>query len=126
MPKSKSDVAGDVFCAKCPARYLITKLSSKWSLLIIDALKDGPMRNGELMRFIDGISQKMLTQTIKELAEMKLVHREDHQTIPPHVVYSLTPLGEGLQEKICSLDRWIEENVIAMVEDNNSIPLKLI
>ncbi len=124
LPQKETDIAPNVFHSNCPARFLLSKISGKWSLLIIDAMKDGPMRNGELMRLIEGVSQKMLTQTMKELVEMKLVHRKDMQTIPPHVEYNLTPLGEELREKICILDRWIEDNMQTMIKGNKSIPLK--
>lgn len=125
MPRNDAEAVGNVFHSNCPARYLLSKIAGKWGLLIIDALQHGPMRNGELMRQIEGISQKMLTQTLREMAEMQLVERNDIQSIPPHVEYFLTPLGEELREKICALDRWVEENMQQMVAKNTSIPLRL-
>ncbi len=76
-------------------------------MLIIDALDDNDFRNGELMRLIEGISQKTLTQTLPELEEIQLVKRHDMQTIPPHVEYELTELGKSLHENICAMNRWI-------------------
>ncbi len=78
------------------------------------------------MRRVGGISQKMLTQTLRELEEIKIVQRHDMETIPPHVEYSLTNLGISLQEKVCAMDRWIEENMIELISDNPSIELKVI
>lgn len=123
LPENRANAVANVFHKTCPARFLLSKIAGKWGLLIIDALQGGSMRNGELMRLIEGISQKMLTQTMKELVEMQLVNRKDMQTIPPHVEYSLTPLGEELREKVCALDRWVEDNMFIMIEKNRSIQL---
>ncbi|WP_085904564.1 winged helix-turn-helix transcriptional regulator [Kiloniella majae] len=126
IPQDLNKVKPNVFHKSCPARYLLNKVAGKWSLLIIDALKNDNLRNGELMRRVGGISQKMLTQTLRELEEIKIVQRHDMETIPPHVEYSLTNLGISLQEKVCAMDRWIEENMIELISDNPSIELKVI
>ncbi len=125
LPADTSQAEGCVFHSHCPARFLLSKVAGKWSLLIIDALGETPMRNGALKRRIEGISQKMLTQTLRELEEMQLIARRDMQTIPPHVEYSLTELGQGLREKICALDRWVEDNMLALIAEHRSIPLKI-
>ncbi len=116
LPQNPDDIKANVFHQKCPARYLLDKVSGKWSLLIIDALKDERRRNGELMRLIEGISQKMLTQTLRELEKIKVVQRYDMQTIPPHVEYELSELGQSLCQKICALDRWIEDNMLELID----------
>ena len=103
-----------------PARYLLNKISGKWSILIIDALNDKSLRNGELMRLVEGVSQKMLTQTLRELEEIKLVRRHDMKTVPPHVEYELTERGKSLREKVCAMDRWIEENMLEIISSNNT------
>ena len=126
LPEDKKKIAPNVFREKCPARYLLGKISGKWSVLIIDILSDKNMRNGELMRAIEGISQKMLTQTLRELEEMKLIHRHDMQTIPPHVEYELTELGASLREVICSMDRWIEENMLSIVQNNDAFQVQYV
>jgi len=95
-------------------------------MLIIDVLNDKSVRNGELMRAIEGISQKMLTQTLRELEEMQLVRRHDMRTVPPHVEYELTELGKTLRTKVCALDRWIEDNMFELIEENQSIPLRTV
>ena len=123
LPKNRAKAEPNVFNAKCPARCLLTFLAGKWHLLVIDALAKKRWRNGELMRKIEGISQKMLTQTLRELEDMNLVLRVDMGTVPPHVEYELTPLGQDLRKKICSLDRWIEDNMFDLIEGNGSVPL---
>ncbi|MBL4596807.1 MAG: helix-turn-helix transcriptional regulator [Robiginitomaculum sp.] len=124
IASNPEDMKPDVFHKTCPARFLLNKIAGKWSLLIIDALQMGPVRNGELKRRVEGISQKMLTQTLRELGDMRLISRLDMKTIPPHVEYSLTALGVELCEKICALDRWVEDNMSELIEHNKSIEIK--
>jgi len=82
-------------------------LASKWVLLLFPLLDKGPRRNAELLRLIDGISQKMLTETLRELEAHGLVARRDYRTVPPKVDYRLTDLGKSLARIIGSLDRWV-------------------
>ena len=117
LPANETDIAPNVFHQHCPARYLLEKISGKWSMLIIDALNDRRLRNGELKRVVEGISQKMLTQTLRELEDIHIVNRIDMQTVPPHVEYELSPLGVSLREKICAMDRWIEENMMEFIKE---------
>ncbi|MFK0278214.1 winged helix-turn-helix transcriptional regulator [Ensifer sp. NPDC090286] len=100
----------DVFDASCSARHALELISTKWAILIMSALAAGPMRNGPLLRKVEGISQKMLTQTLKDLERNGLVQRHDQQTNPPHVEYSLSAVGLSLSETLISLDRWAERN----------------
>ena len=124
LSKDPNQIKADVFREKCPARYLLNKVSGKWSILIIDILNNDNLRNGELMRLVEGISQKMLTQTLRELEEIQLVKRHDMQTVPPHVEYELTELGKSLREKVCAMDRWIEENMLEIIIANKSLSFK--
>lgn len=101
---------GDVYDASCSARDALELIASKWAMLALPALADGPMRNGELLRKIGGISQKMLTQTLRELERNGLVIREDMQTVPPHVEYRLSALGISLSGALVALDRWAERH----------------
>lgn len=103
-----------VFDADCSARHALELIASKWSVLILSALAETPMRNGALLRQIDGISQKMLTQTLRELERNGLVMREDLQTIPPHVTYRLSPVGTSLSAALIALDQWAEQNFPAL------------
>lgn len=126
LPRDPSKVTPNVFNAKCPARYLLGSVTGKWSLLVVDALSERRWRNGELLRKIDGISQKMLTQTLRALEEINLVNRIDMGTIPPHVEYELTLIGEELREKICSFDRWVEDNMLELIKNNDLIAIEYI
>lgn len=98
----------DVFDPTCSSRHALELIAGKWPMLIISALEEGPMRNAALMRRLGDISQKMLTQTLKELERNGLVIRKDMQTVPPHVEYSLSPVGRSLSETLLVLDRWAE------------------
>lgn len=99
-----------VFDPDCSARDALELIASKWAILIMTALAEGPMRNGALLRKIGGVSQKMLTQTLRDLESNGLVARADLGTVPPHVAYRLTPLGKSLAHALRGLDRWAERN----------------
>lgn len=126
MPKDISKATPNVFNATCPARFLLSVLTGKWNLLVVDALSEGRWRNGELLRKIDGISQKMLTQTLRGLEDLNIVKRIDMETVPPHVEYELTPIGRELREKICSFDRWVEDNMLELIEDSTAIKIEYV
>lgn len=106
----------NVMSARCSSRRYLATLTSKWSILIVNALGDGPLRNGELLRSVEGISQKMLTQSLQELTALNIVRRDDKKTIPPHVEYRLTDLGHSFREQANSLIRWVEVNLRLMSE----------
>ena len=89
---------------------MINVLASKWVMLLIPLLRRGPQRNGALMRAIGGVSQKMLTQTLRDLETHGLVARRDYAEVPPRVEYALTPLGESLAKTIAALDDWVVRN----------------
>ncbi|MCA1405537.1 helix-turn-helix transcriptional regulator [Ensifer sp. IC3342] len=97
-----------VFDPTCSSRYALELVASRWAMLIISALDQGPMRNAALMRKLGDVSQKMLTQTLKELERNGLVIRDDKQTVPPHVEYRLSSVGRSLSETLVVLDRWAE------------------
>jgi DNA-binding HxlR family transcriptional regulator len=100
----------DVFDPSCSARHALELIASKWAMLILPALAAHPMRNSELLRKIGGVSQKMLTQTLKDLERNGLVIRRDMNTLPAHVEYSLSPLGRSLSDTLIVLDRWAERH----------------
>jgi DNA-binding HxlR family transcriptional regulator len=106
----------DVMSSQCSSRRYLATLTSKWAILIVNALGHGPLRNGELLRAVEGISQKMLTQTLQELAALNIVQRDDKKTIPPHVEYKLTVLGHSFKKEANSLIRWVEASVPLMSE----------
>lgn len=101
----------DVYSAACPSRAVLELISGKWTLLIVPLLAKGPERNNALLRKIDGISQKVLSQTLRELESNGLVVRIDHKTVPPHVEYALTELGQSLSRALEPVDRWAENNL---------------
>src|ERR1700691_1865281 len=81
--------------ATCPTRQVIGRIGDKWTLLVLYALGEGTLRFSQLRSEVEGISQKMLTQTLRALERDGIVHRHVYATIPPKVEYSLTPLGES-------------------------------
>ena len=89
---------------------ILDHVTSKWGVLVLLALSDGTHRWGELRRAVDGISEKMLAQTLRTLDADGLVHRDARPAIPPHVEYSLTPLGRDLVDRLLPLVEWIARN----------------
>ncbi|MFT3906511.1 MAG: helix-turn-helix domain-containing protein [Steroidobacteraceae bacterium] len=92
------------------AREILDRIGDKWSLFIIGYLKAQPMRFNELKRSVEGISQRMLTLTLRGLERDGLVTRTLYPTIPPRVEYALTPLGRTLLQPVCALVDWAEEH----------------
>ena len=99
----------------CPAvREVLHRVGDKWSVLIVGLLGDGPKRFGELRRAIEGISQRMLTLTLRGLERDGLVSRAVTPTIPPRVDYALTELGRTLLVPVTELASWAEQHRVAM------------
>ncbi|AXJ09494.1 helix-turn-helix domain-containing protein [Arthrobacter sp. PM3] len=109
-PGAPAATAGAVFPAGCPSRVVLDHVTSKWGILILVALDDGEQRWSDLRRRADGISEKMLAQTLKILERDGLVHREAQPSIPPRVDYSLTPRGRELAAYLLPLFGWVVEN----------------
>ena len=97
--------------ADCPSRQALGLIADKWTMLVIKALADGIGRYGALGREIEGISQKMLTQTLCALERDGLVSRTVHPVVPPMVDYALTPLGETLIVPLAAISAWAEEHM---------------
>ncbi len=97
--------------AACPTRMVLDLVADKWTTLIIYLLGSGTKRYGELQREVGGISQKMLTQTLRKLEEDGLVKRTIYPEVPPRTEYSLTPLGESLKEPLGGLAKWAIEHL---------------
>ena len=100
----------DPFNAGCPSQDILALIGGKWSMLLLCILGEGPVRTGELGRRAGGISQKMLTQTLRELERHGIVHRRDYAEVPPRVEYSLTPLGKSLAALVRKIEEWVESN----------------
>ena len=100
-----------VLPANCPSRTVLDHVTSKWGVLVLMALTSEPqLRWGELRRTIEGVSEKMLAQTLRTLEGDGLVSRHARPVIPPHVEYSLTPRGRDLTERLVPLMDWIAAN----------------
>lgn len=110
----------DMYGEDCPVRRALDRIGDKWTVLLIGMLEDGPRRFSDLRRGIGGISQKMLTQTLRSLERDGLVSRTLYPEVPPRVEYSLTPLGETLCEPIAAIVQWtnahIGEVIVAQAE----------
>ncbi|MFG2529892.1 winged helix-turn-helix transcriptional regulator [Streptomyces sp. NPDC048516] len=103
------DLAYDVFARDCPSRDALKHVTDRWGSLTLGALLDGTFRFNELRRRVQGVSEKMLAQTLQALERDGLVHRAAQQTNPPRVDYALTPLGHQVARQLHLL--------IALVED---------
>jgi DNA-binding HxlR family transcriptional regulator len=101
----------DVYAAQCPCRSMLDLLANKWSALAIGALEDGPLRFGELQRCLQGVSPKVLTQTLRRLEESDLVTRTVYPAVPLHVEYALTTLGHSAAVPLRQLRTWVEDNI---------------
>jgi DNA-binding HxlR family transcriptional regulator len=104
----------DAFVAECPTRALLDRLSDKWASLVLVALASGPMRYRQLHRRIDGVSQKMLTQTLRSMARDGLLTRTVTPTVPIRTDYQLTPLGRSLLPLVAAIKAWAEANIEAV------------
>jgi DNA-binding HxlR family transcriptional regulator len=91
-------------------REVLERIADKWTLLVLDALEPGEMRFTRLRERVGGVSQKMLTKTLRQLERDGLVTRTVHPVVPPHVDYKLTPLGESLAESVCAVWLWVEKH----------------
>src|SRR4051794_20910239 len=104
----------NAYMAECPTRQLVETLGDKWVTLILCALAEGPQRYTQLARRIAGVSQKMLTQTLRTLERDGLLNREVTPSVPVRVDYALTPLGASLMPVVRQLKAWAEANMDAV------------
>lgn len=102
---------GELFALDCPSRAVLKHVTSLWGVLVLIALKVGTHRFSDLRRKAKGVSEKMLAQTLQGLEADGFVDRVSHPVIPPHVDYSLTPLGQEVAAQVESLADWIEINL---------------
>ena len=110
-PARRAAIRFDAFNSNCPTRVVLDQIADKWTVLVLGALDSGPVRFNALKRCLDGISQKMLGQTLRELERNGLVRRRAFATVPVTVEYSLTPLGADLAETVNALREWAEHNI---------------
>ena len=101
----------DAFLRACPSRDIMARLGEKWTMLVIVALEEGPVRFGDLLRRVEGVSQKMLTKTLRNLEGDGLVARTVYEEMPLRVEYMLTSLGRDLLPLIRAIKQWAEANM---------------
>jgi DNA-binding HxlR family transcriptional regulator len=104
--ETKQQTQPDIFQANCLSREVLELIADQWTPLVTYALEEGTMRFGQLLKRIDGISKKMLTQTLRAMERNGLVQRVVYPVVPPVVEYSLTPLGQTLIEPVKALRVW--------------------
>ncbi|MCA1984651.1 MAG: winged helix-turn-helix transcriptional regulator [Nocardioides sp.] len=103
--------AWDPYVRDCPTRQVLDRIGDRWTVLVIGAVSDGPTRFSEIARRVQGISQKMLTQTLRALESDGLVTRTVHPEIPPRVEYELTDLGHSLRVPLRALEEWATTHI---------------
>ncbi|MGV8987901.1 MAG: winged helix-turn-helix transcriptional regulator [Cypionkella sp.] len=106
----------NVLANDCPSRAILQHVTSRWGTLVLIALSDGTLRFSEVRRRVEGISERMLAQTLQVLESDHLVLRKALDVVPPHVDYTLTPLGREVTLRVLSLAGWIEDNLPALME----------
>lgn len=102
---------GEILARDCPSREILNHVCSRWGVLVLVVLLDGTHRFSELRRKIGGVSEKMLSQTLQSLEQDGFIDRKALPVVPPHVEYSLTPLGEEVAMQVNGLTTWIEQNL---------------
>lgn len=103
--------APNVLSKHCPSNSVLEIIAGKWQVLILYALRQRTLRYSELQRAVEGISQKMLTQTLRELERDGLIRRTVYPVVPPHTEYRLTPLGRSLEEIVHDLGGWAQAHM---------------
>jgi DNA-binding HxlR family transcriptional regulator len=113
-------VKANLFNPACASRDVMELIGGKWSMLIVCVLYDNTTRTGEIKRMVGGISQKMLTQTLREMEHNGLVNRISYPEVPPRVEYGLTRLGRSLGDLVVLMEAWIVEHYPAILKARNN------
>lgn len=113
--------SANVMAVDCPSRQVLQHLTSRWGTLVMIALATGTHRFSALRRQIGGVSERMLAQTLHQLEADGFVLRTAHQVVPPHVDYSLTPLGHQAAVKVVALSGWIEANLPEILANGRAL-----
>lgn len=114
------DWLGNLFDTECPTRIVLDRVGDKWTVLVVAALADGPLRFTVLRDRVGGIASKVLTSTLRSMLRDGLVKRMAYATVPPKVEYQLTELGVSLREPIDQLRVWAERNVAQIVRNREA------
>lgn len=112
---------GDVLATQCPSREILKHVTSQWGILVLMALMEGTHRFSELRRKIGGVSEKMLAQTLQQLELDGFIMRVSYPVVPPHVEYSLSPLGRGIGGHVEALTDWIEHNLSDILQAKQAL-----
>lgn len=112
--------SGELFDPDCPSRIVLQHVSSRWGVLVLVALLAGTHRFSDLRRKIGGVSEKMLAQTLQFLELDGFVLRKSYPVVPPHVEYSLTPMGTEVALHVEGLADWIEGNLPRILDERRS------
>jgi DNA-binding HxlR family transcriptional regulator len=114
----------DVFARNCTSRATLEHVTGRWGILALAALRDGTLRFNALRRRVDGVSEKMLAQTLQALERDGFVRRDAQATIPPRVDYSLTPLGEATATRLFDLIEFVEDRMLEVTANQAAYDAK--
>ena len=106
----------NVLSVNCPSRTSLARIANRWTAMVVTVLGDSPMRFGDIRNSVEGISGKVLTETLRELERDGLVARHVFAEVPPRVEYELTPLGSTLYAPLLALCRWAEHNMTEVLQ----------
>lgn len=109
--RAEAKMAYNAYVAACPSRQLLDSISDKWVTLVLASLADGPRRYSEIARQLAGVSQKMLTQTLRKLERDGMLTRQVTPSVPVRVDYELTPLGASLHTVVLQFKTWAESHM---------------
>ena len=118
---ASSELIGQVLSSECPSREILEHLTSKWAVLVLRSLSDGVLRFSELRKRIEGVSEKMLAQTLKTLEQDGFILRTVYPEVPPKVEYQLTFLGAQAAEKLNYLIGWIEHSLPEILQNKQLV-----
>ncbi|MCT9932005.1 helix-turn-helix transcriptional regulator [Planotetraspora sp. A-T 1434] len=116
--------SANAYLRDCASRTVLDAIANRWTCLLVDALRDGPIRFGVLRRRLDGITQKSLTQTLRNLERDGVVIRTVYPTIPPRVEYSLSELGGSVVSLMEGIKHWSEEHVTEILAARETYDLR--
>lgn len=114
-----ADPIPNVLSERCPSRQVLNHVTSRWGVLVLIALQDGTHRFSSLRRRIGGVSERMLAQTLRALVQDGFLQRTAHPVVPPHVEYTLTPLGQLVAEKVHALAACVEDNLAQILGERD-------
>jgi DNA-binding HxlR family transcriptional regulator len=106
----------NVLVSTCPSRTSLARIANKWTAMVVVVLGRGRLRFGDLRTAVEGISGKVLTETLRDLERDGLVERRVYAEMPPRVEYELTTLGRTLHAPLLALSRWAEEHIAEVLE----------